>query len=327
MSVTRGGRRGPWRSWWAAVGAAVAVTLGAGAGMTLVRADTSAPSTFVSVTPVRVLDTRDGVGVGLSGRFVSADGRDLQVTGPIATSAGQQVVVPDGATAVALNVTVVQPEAAGFLSVRPAGTPGPPETSNLNFEAGDITPNAVTVALPTAGTAAGAIEITYDAFGAAGPTTDVLADVVGYFVDGGGAGAPGPKGPKGDKGDPGEQGPPGPVGIARAKVTSSANVSFAEHVDVTYLDPGRFCLRVSPTLDHSQLVPTVSPLGLVVNPHDVYGQNKSWRFAEVATHNNGLCEASTDLLVLTGVRYPDADGVNTVKTTTGFFFTASAPPA
>ena len=46
------------RSRWAALGAAVAVTLGAG-GLVSVSAET-AESVFVGVTPRRVLDTREG---------------------------------------------------------------------------------------------------------------------------------------------------------------------------------------------------------------------------------------------------------------------------
>lgn len=170
------------RSRWAAIGAAVAVTFGGGAGIHLAGAATSDPSSLVSITPTRILDTRDPVDLGLAGPFVSAVGQDLQVTGPVPTPGGTQTVVPDGATGVLLNVTVVQPTAAGFVSVRPAGTPGPPETSSLNFEAGDIVPNAVFVALPTDGPDAGRIEVTYDAFGTPGPTTDILGDVVGYTM-------------------------------------------------------------------------------------------------------------------------------------------------
>jgi hypothetical protein len=195
------------RARWAAIGAAVAVTLGAGVGVGLVTAE-STVSGFVPVTPARALDTRPGLDIGLAGAFTSPAPRDLQITGSIPTTDGTQVVVPEGATAVVLNVTAVAPTADGFISVRPSGTPGPPSTSNLNFTAGSIVPNAVTVALP----ASGSIEITYDAFGTPGATTDVLADITGFYVLGGGggpAGPPGPKGDKGDKGDTGDQGEPG----------------------------------------------------------------------------------------------------------------------
>jgi hypothetical protein len=195
------------RSRWAAIGAAVAVVLGAG-GLTIVSAS-GAPSSFVSVTPVRVLDTRTGV--GLSGPFVSPTGRSVQVTGTVPTASGSAVLVPEGATAVVLNVTAVLPQAAGFIAVRPGGTPGAPETSSLNFAAGDIVPNAVTVAL----SAGGAIDVVYDAFGAAGPTTDVLIDVTGYY-SAGGTGEPGPQGPAGPQGPTGPQGATGPEGSTGA---------------------------------------------------------------------------------------------------------------
>lgn len=142
-------------------------------------------STVVAITPVRILDTREQVGVGLTGRFVSATPRDLQVTGSIPTTTGNQVVVPDGSTGVLLNVTVVTPTADGFISVRPADAAGPPATSSLNFLAGDIAPNSVQVSMPTAGPDAGKIEITYDAYGQVGPETDVLVDVVAYTTNAG----------------------------------------------------------------------------------------------------------------------------------------------
>ncbi len=63
-----------------------------------------------------------------------------------------------------------------------------PTTSSLNFEAGAINPNSVQVELPTSGADAGKIEISYDAFGQNGPTTDVLVDVVGYTLAAGSGG-------------------------------------------------------------------------------------------------------------------------------------------
>ncbi len=169
-----------WRSRWAAIGAAVAVSLGAG-GVLFADA-ASPPSSVVMVAPTRILDTRDPVNVGLNGPFVSAIGQDLQVTGLIVTTTGPATVVPTGATGVILNVTMVAPAASGFLSVRPADAPGAPSTSNLNFLAGEVVPNAVSVGLPTSGPDAGRIEIAYDAYGSSGPTADVLIDVVGYTV-------------------------------------------------------------------------------------------------------------------------------------------------
>lgn len=117
--------RSVWRSRWAAIGAAIAVSIGGG-GLFVARAASSPPSATVVIEPVRVLDSRDGNDVGLPGPFVSAVGLDLQVTGSIQTTTGNQVVVPDGATGVMMNVTVVNPSANGFVSIRPADAVGPP---------------------------------------------------------------------------------------------------------------------------------------------------------------------------------------------------------
>jgi hypothetical protein len=155
------------------------VTFGAGG---LFAANAASPeSSTVSIAPVRVLDTRTDV--GLAGPFVSAVAQDLKVTGSIPTATGTQTVVPAGATGVFLNVTPVSSTAAGFISVRPANATGLPTTSNVNFTTGAINPNAVLVELPVGGADDGKIEITFDAFGAAGPTTEVLVDVVGYTTD------------------------------------------------------------------------------------------------------------------------------------------------
>lgn len=137
-------------------------------------------STVVMIEPRRVLDTRDPVDVGLAGPFVSPVAQKLQITGSIATTSGAAVVVPAGATGVLLNVTAVNTRANGFISIRPGNATGAPTTSSLNITAGVTVPNAVTVALPTTGSNAGRIDITFDALGSAGPTTDILIDVVGY---------------------------------------------------------------------------------------------------------------------------------------------------
>jgi YVTN family beta-propeller protein len=187
------------------VAGVIATTLAVG-GVGVARATTGTVSSFVSIVPARILDTRTDI--GLPGPFTSPESRVLQVTGSVPTPSGPATVVPAGATGVVLNVTAVVPTAPGFVSVRPDGTPGPPETSNLNVAAGDIVPNAVTVALPPSG----AIDIVYDAFGAVGPTTDLLVDVTGYYVAGGSGGAAGPPGPAGPAGPVGPVGPAGVTG-------------------------------------------------------------------------------------------------------------------
>jgi hypothetical protein len=141
-------------------------------------------STVVGVSPpVRILDTRDGTDIGLPGPFASPTGQKLQVTGSIPTTTGTQIVVPEGSTGVLLNVTAINATNKGFVSVRPGDASGTPTTSSLNFEAGVTTPNAVTVALPTSGSQAGKIDITYSSAGTTGPTSDVFIDVVGFLTD------------------------------------------------------------------------------------------------------------------------------------------------
>jgi hypothetical protein len=260
------------RSRWAAVGAAVAVTVGGG-GLFVADAASGPASSVITIDPVRILDTRDPIDLGLAGPFVSAVGLDLTVTGPIPTSAGVATVVPDGATGVLLNVTVVSPTADGFLSVRPADATGAPTTSSLNFSQGDITPNAVTVQLPTTGTASGRIEITYDAFGVAGPTTNVLVDVVGYTQEAGAGaqgdqGDPGPVGAQGIPGlagEQGDQGDPGPVGAKSGTVLGSGTVSSGNGFTVNKLGTGLYEVVFAPDIFTGFAIPVVSTFDNVPN--------------------------------------------------------------
>ncbi|MSX37386.1 MAG: hypothetical protein F2780_09420 [Actinobacteria bacterium] len=167
---------------WAAIGAAIAVSLGG--GVTLFAQAGAAPatsSTFVAVSPVRVLDTRDAV-VLWAGPFVTGVPHDVKVTGSIPTGAGTQTVMPAGSTGVVLNVTVVNSTADGYVSVRPADAVGAPQTSNINFEARKTVANSITVNLPTSGADAGTFEVWFDSMGVAGATADILVDVTGYYT-------------------------------------------------------------------------------------------------------------------------------------------------
>ncbi len=121
---------------------------------------------FPSPNPVRVLDTRRGI--GRPGTAPLASGAPLAV--PIVTA---QSGVPSHAQLVALNVTVVGPSAAGFLTVAPNGV-AMPDVSNLNFQAGQTVPNLVVARLGN-----GTVDVQVSA-GAA----HVLFDVVGWFGSG-----------------------------------------------------------------------------------------------------------------------------------------------
>jgi hypothetical protein len=130
-------------------------------------------ATFKTITPLRILDTRDLTGDhGLAGKFVNGTARQLQVTG-----VGGLAGVPAGATAITGNLTVTKQSAAGYLSVSPGMPPTNPATSNLNFPVSDNRANGFFARLD----GAGKLWIVYKS-GATGATTDVLLDVTGYFV-------------------------------------------------------------------------------------------------------------------------------------------------
>ncbi len=117
---------------------------------------------FVGVTPTRLADTRKGAAqpVGPGGTL------EVAVTG----AAG---VPNNGVGTAVLNVTVTEPSAATFLSVRPSDGATPP-TSNLNVVAGQTVPNLVAVRVG----AEGKVTVT-NAFGA----THVVVDLLGWFPD------------------------------------------------------------------------------------------------------------------------------------------------
>ena len=196
-------------------GVLVASVVGAG-GLAVVRATggSSLVSSFVPVTPVRVVDTRSDLGL-----VSLVDGVEQRVT--IVGS-----LVPLGATAVSLTVTAVDAGAAGFVTVRPGDATGVPSTSNLNVERGGTIASSVVVKLPTVGDHTGTIKVLFDAMGETTASTDVLIDVIGYYElsstgaarenseqgESGPQGEPGPVGPPGLDGSQGEPGPVGPPG-------------------------------------------------------------------------------------------------------------------
>ena len=138
------------------------VFVGTMAGITSVSLATS---TYHSLSPVRLLDTRTGN--GLPGRLVANTPGTFQVAG--------RGGVPAGASAVTGNVTVVNPSHswAVYLGPDPVARP---TTSTVNFAAGQVAGNGVTVALGATGTLSATFMST------AGQTTDLVFDVTGYFT-------------------------------------------------------------------------------------------------------------------------------------------------
>lgn len=88
------------------------------------------------LTPTRVLDTRIGLGARLG---------KLPAGGQISVS---ELPLTPTSTAAVLNVTVTEPDDAGFITVWPCDVTRP-VVSNLNFVLGETSPNQVTVAIGT----------------------------------------------------------------------------------------------------------------------------------------------------------------------------------
>ena len=126
------------------------------------------------ITPDRLLDTREsvttgGVSHGLPTEAIVPGGTSISVK----VTGGE---VPDTALAVALNVTAVDGEGAGFLTIFPDGGPQP-GTSSVNFPPGAASPNTVVAKIGTGGR----IRIFTNV------SVHVIVDVFGWFGPGGNA--------------------------------------------------------------------------------------------------------------------------------------------
>jgi len=116
----------------------------------------SGASRLTPIGPTRVVDTRSGIG---GARLAPGATMEVNFNG----------IVPGGSTAVALNVTGVNAPVPGFLTVFPCSG-AVPNTSTLNYVAGEARPNNTIVGL-----SGGRVCVYSDA------ATDVLVDLVGSF--------------------------------------------------------------------------------------------------------------------------------------------------
>ena len=117
--------------------------------------------TFQGLSPARLLDTRNSAAVG----------SDSSVSFQVGGVSG----IPAKASAVVFNLTVADAKSFGFITAHASGT-GRPNASNVNFSAGQIVPNSVTVPVGTDG------RVTL--FNRSGGTTHLIADVSGYYLPG-----------------------------------------------------------------------------------------------------------------------------------------------
>ena len=120
---------------------------------------------FTSLTPIRVLDTRDGAGI-VGSRQVRANRGDviqLQVAG--------QNGVPEDAVAVMLNVTITGADGPGYATAWPCGKVRP-LASFMNFVRGVDRANLTPVRIGEGGRVCLYVN----------EGTDVIADLNGYFT-------------------------------------------------------------------------------------------------------------------------------------------------
>lgn len=121
------------------------------------------PSGFHPMTPVRIVDTRQGMG-----------GSALEPGCVLAVHVAGTAGVPANAVAVAVNVTAVGTKSAGFLSAFPCDQ-GIPDTSSLNARVEAPVANLATVSIDKRG----------DICVFTQPGTDLLLDLLGWFDAGG----------------------------------------------------------------------------------------------------------------------------------------------
>lgn len=146
--------------------------LGAGAPSAAVPVTPSAPapSVFVPINPVRVVDTRESAG---GTPVASGDTRTFSVANQIAVAGGAKDVVPAGAVAIAYNVTVPAGPAAGHLRVMPGDTASS-ASSAINFRVNEAIANGLVVKVDT--------QRRIRIFNAAALPVNAIVDVVGYFM-------------------------------------------------------------------------------------------------------------------------------------------------
>ena len=128
-------------------------------------------ATYVPIAPVRVLDSRIGLGVPSS--FVSSKPRTFPVAG-FSSGAGS---IPSGAIAITGNLTVTGQGAGGYVSVTTTAT-ATPTSSTLNVPFGDTRANNLTVPLSATGKLSAVFK------SGAGKTAQLILDVTGYFLPG-----------------------------------------------------------------------------------------------------------------------------------------------
>ena len=257
---------------------------------------------FTALDPVRLFDTRpdepQGVVPVLKTRYGGPDVLTLRIPGIIG-------VPLSGASAVSLNVTVVDPIAAGFVTVYPCGDR--PSTSSLNFVAGQTVPNAVIAPLSAAGEICVFSSV----------DTHVIADINGWFAIESGFTAL----------------PPARVFDTRPdEVQGAVEVSKQAYGDLKIKITGAAGVPPSGVDAVSLNVTVVNPVGLGVRhgvpvrraPADVEPQLRDRRDHAERSHRSRVA-GRRDLLLLVGRCRPGRRCQRLVRRRTGLHRPASGP--
>ena len=123
----------------------VTANFGAGDVSVLLNTYPACPE-YYTLLPCRAADTRQPIGPS-GGPALGADAtRKFPLTGVCG--------IPPGATAVTGNVTAVQPDAYGHLTLYPGNNPSVPLVTNVNFSPGQTRSNNAVLLLATNGTIA-----------------------------------------------------------------------------------------------------------------------------------------------------------------------------
>jgi hypothetical protein len=128
-------------------------------------ATSAGPLDYYTLTPCRLLDTRNAYGP-YGGPAVLPGQRILKVTG--------QCGIPAAAKALAVNVTVVNPSVSGNLRFFP-GNAAPTNSSAISFQTGLTRANNALAMLASSGSG------TLGLYNSAGTPVHVVVDVFGYF--------------------------------------------------------------------------------------------------------------------------------------------------
>ncbi len=143
-----------------------AILVGPAARIALADDESPNPAGFYTVAPCRLVDTRGPAGPWGAPALASGEVRVFE--------AGGRCGIPADATAVSVNLTVVNPAAPGHATLMQTGT-AVPFTSNLNFRASQTRANSSIIRL--VGAPPSLAVFSYPLSG----SVDIILDVNGYF--------------------------------------------------------------------------------------------------------------------------------------------------